>query len=222
MFYPMNNNIFNKKFTYTYCSVCLYLVMLNVLVYFAVGHFKFSVKGVPLIYWLGLVPQMVKHGFVWQFVSYMFVHVDFTHLLFNMYALLMFGMSCERFLGSREFLLFYLVTGVLGGILSSAVNTAGGMSNVMILGASGPIYGLLFLISVLFPDSRILLFFFIPMKMPLAVMIFMLIEVLSQVFGTSAGISHLVHLSSIAIAWIYCLVRFRISPAKVWRESFRK
>nr|AGS52339.1 rhomboid family protein [uncultured bacterium contig00063] len=51
----------------------------------------------------------------------MFVHGGFSHILFNMFALFIFGIQVERYMGSREFLLFYFVTGTLAGIFSFIV-----------------------------------------------------------------------------------------------------
>jgi len=216
----MNNNILNKKFRYTYSNSVAWLVGVNVLIYFIITIANPVIGRIPLYYWLSLIPVFIRQGYIWQFVTYMFVHVDTMHLFFNMYALFMFGMTLERSIGTREFLLFYFVTGVLGGVLSYVIYLFAGM-NVALMGASGAVYALLFLTSVMYPHGRILLFFFIPMKMPVAVMVFMAIEVFSQVFGSNTGVAHLVHLSGIAIAWVYCLLRFRISPIKVWRDALR-
>lgn len=214
----MGDNFLNKKFKYSYCNVSLILIGINIAVFLMTDFLNISVRGIPLIYWLSIVPSFIRQGYVWQFVTYMFVHGSYSHLLFNMYALFMFGMPIERALGSKEFTLFYFVTGTLGGILSWLIELGFGGYNVVLLGASGAIYALLFLNSVMYPNARVLLFFFIPMKMPVAVLVFMAVEIFSQITGTATGISHLVHLSSILFAWIYCLTRFRISPFKVWKS----
>ena len=94
-----------------------------------------------------------------------------------------------------------------------------GSLGVAIMGASGCIYALLFLCAVLFPTARLLLFFFIPMKMPYAVMLYIAIEIFSQIYGIANGVAHLIHLSCIAIAWLYVVIRFRLNPIQVWREN---
>ncbi len=215
----MRNNILNKKFKYIYMNAAAYLIAANVLVFFLTYLRNTMVKGVPLFYWLSLVPTLVSEGCVWQFFTYMFVHAGYRHLFFNMFAILMFGVTLERAIGSREFLLFYFLTGAMGGITSYLVSVFTGQTNVVYMGASGAIYALLFLTSVMFPTARILLFFIIPLKMPFAVILYIIIEVVSQVMDLGGGIAHLIHLSGIAYAWIYCLLRFRISPFKVWRDA---
>lgn len=214
----MRDNFLNKKFRYTYSNAAIYLVIANVFVFFLINYTRISIKGLPLVYWLSLIPDLVNIGWVWQFVTYMFVHGSFMHLFFNMFALIMFGREIERYLGTREFLLFYFVCGILGGVINYLFCLIQGSMNVAIMGASGSIYALLFLCAVFFPTSRILLFYFIPMKMPYAVMLYIAIEIFSQVYGVANGVAHLIHLSCIAVAWLYVLIRFRINPIKVWKQ----
>jgi len=216
----MKDSFLNRKFRYTYSNASVYLVIVNVFVFIATYYLNISFKGLPLAYWLSLVPGFVNnYGWVWQFVSYMFVHGSLLHLFFNMFALLMFGRTLERYLGTREFLLFYFLCGILGGVVSYAFYLLMGIGNVAVMGASGSIYAMLFLCAVLFPNSRLLLFFIFPVKMPYAVMIYIAIEIFSQVFGVSNGVAHLIHLSCILIAWLYVWIRFRLNPIKVWRDN---
>jgi len=215
----MKDSFLNKKFKYTYSNACVYLVILNVMVYMLTTYTNIAFKGLPLVYWLSLVPGFINRGWVWQFVTYMFVHGSFMHLFFNMFALIMFGRILERALGTREFLLFYFLCGILGGVVSYLFYLIQGTYGVAVMGASGAIYALLFLSAVLFPSARILLFYFIPMKMPYAVLFYIAIEVLSQVFGLANGVAHLIHLSCIAIAWLYVVLRFRLNPIKIWKEN---
>lgn len=215
----MRNNILNKKFKYTYSHVVYYLILLNCAVFALTQLFELRVRGVPLLYWMSLIPAFVRMGCVWQFVSYMFVHGSSMHLFFNMYALAIFGTLAERSIGSREFTLFYFLIGIVSGVLNYLYACFIGVGGFAIMGASGAIYAILFLIAVMYPYNRVLLFFFIPLKMPIAVLVFIVIEVVSQLTGTNADIAHLIHLAGIFLAWLYCLVRFRISPIKVWRKA---
>ncbi|MBQ6671953.1 MAG: rhomboid family intramembrane serine protease, partial [Spirochaetales bacterium] len=148
-----------------------------------------------------------------------FVHGSYMHLFFNMLALLMFGRVLERMLGTREFRLFYFLCGILGGVVSYVFYLLRGAQLMVVMGASGSIYAMLFLSAVLFPTSRVLLFFIIPMKMPYAVLLYIAIEVFSMVYGLSEGVAHLIHLSCVAIAWLYVVLRFRLNPIKVWRDA---
>ena len=215
----MKDSFLNRKFRYTYSNASVYLVIINVLVFLATNYTNIAFKGVRLVYWLSLIPGCINLGWVWQFVTYMFVHGSMMHLFFNMFALIMFGRTLERYLGTREFLLFYFLCGILGGVISYLFYIIQGITTVAVMGASGSIYALLFLCAVLFPTSRLLLFFIFPVKMPYAVMIYIAIEIFSQVFGLANGVAHLIHLSCILIAWLYVWLRFRLNPIKVWKQA---
>ncbi|SDK68264.1 Rhomboid family protein [Catalinimonas alkaloidigena] len=71
---------------------------------------------------LGLRYLLADTFHIYQFVTYMFVHADFSHLFFNMFGLLIFGPMLERFWGAKRFLIFYMVTGIGAGLLYSGVN----------------------------------------------------------------------------------------------------
>ena len=232
----MKDNFLNKKFKYTYSNAVIYIIMANVLVFFATQYLNISYMGLSLRGWLGLIPSLVNKGFVWQLFTYMFVHENFMHLFFNMFALLMFGRALEYYLGTREFLLFYLLTGFLGGVISYVIFLIQGTPEfffeggqilyyvgtgtpVLLVGASGAIFALLFLCAVFFPNTRILFFWFIPMRMPFAVMIYIAIEVFSLVMGAQDGVAHLTHLAGLVVGWLYVLIRFRMNPIRIWRES---
>lgn len=63
-----------------------------------------------------------EHFSYWQFVTNMFMHGGFTHLLFNMYALWAFGSPLEEMWGVNKFLLFYFVSGIGAGLIYTLVN----------------------------------------------------------------------------------------------------
>lgn len=215
----MKDSFINRKFTYKYSNAVLYLIAVNVIIFFLSNFVDLRIMGLNIRYWMFLYPPMIRSGFIWQFVTYMFIHTDAIHLLFNMYALYMFGTFVEARIGSKEFVLYYFICGVLGGVISYFINCYTGQFNTAILGASGAVYAVMFLTAITAPTARVLMFFFIPMKLAFAVLVFLIIEIVEQVFGSSEGIAHLVHLSSVLIGYLYCLIRFRISPYKVLKES---
>src|SRR5437868_1134335 len=110
--------------------------------------------------WLGLSPQAVlRHAFVWQPLTYMFLHVGIGHILFNMLALWMFGVELERMWGTKFFLKYYFVCGIGAGLCTVAAALlpfeATRLSYVLpTIGASGAIYGLLMAWALVFPDRR--------------------------------------------------------------------
>ena len=139
----MRNSIINRQFRYTYSNAAAAIAVINIVAY-GVVTFLFP----RFLYIFSLIPSAVlyRHWY-WQFFTYMFMHGGLWHLLFNMLALFMFGMPVERKIGTREFVLFYFLVGTLSGIASYIAFYLSGQ-NVMLLGASGAIYGVMLLFSV--------------------------------------------------------------------------
>ena len=128
----------------------------------------------------------------YQFVTYMFLHADFEHLFFNMFGLWMFGRTLEYELGSKRFLVFYMVCGVGAALIQAAI--AWGMHEPMTLvGASGAIMGVLLAFGVLHPNAVIMLLFPpIPMKAKWFVIVYGIIELLLGWRG-SGNVAHFAH-----------------------------
>jgi len=202
----------NRKFRYSYSNVALKLIIVNVIVFMLT-------MAVPRAYaYLAMVPQyIIYRSWYWQVFTYMFVHADFSHILFNMLGLFMFGMPVERRIGSREFLLFYLLTGTLSGIFSLVSYLATG-TNVILVGASGAIYAVLFAFAVFYPYARIFVFGILPIRAPLLIGIYTAIEVFNQVFGSTRGVAHLTHLAGFGFSYLYFILRLKINPLDEWRR----
>ncbi|MDT8393972.1 MAG: rhomboid family intramembrane serine protease [Bacteroidales bacterium] len=98
--------------------VVLNLIIINALFLLATFLFRDSINLYNL---LGLFCVTSENFGTWQFVSYMFMHGDFYHLLFNMFALWMFGMVLENVWGPKRFLTFYMVTGIGAGLVQLLV-----------------------------------------------------------------------------------------------------
>ncbi|MBP3191215.1 rhomboid family intramembrane serine protease [Natronogracilivirgula saccharolytica] len=138
----------------------------------------------------------------WQFVSYMFLHGGFGHILFNLFALWMFGQSIENLWGTRRFVIYYFVTGVGAALLHMAVTAA----DVPMVGASGAVYGILLAFAMMFPNRPIMLIFLpIPIKAKYFVMIFGALELFNGVANLQTGIAHFAHLGGMVVG--YLLIR---------------
>ena len=154
-----------------------------------------------LIGWLMLVPYDVTHRFlVWQMVTYMFLHAGFFHILFNMFALWMFGGELEKTWGSSRFLQYYFLTGIGSALTVIVVSPS---SPVATLGASGAIYGILLAYGVLFADRMIFLYFLIPIRAKYFVMIMGGIEFLSAISTPGSLVSHVAHLGGMIFGLLY-------------------
>jgi membrane associated rhomboid family serine protease len=201
-----------RPLRYRYYNATVALIVVNVVVFLAM----YLSRGV-IVRYLALTPVLVvQNREWWQVITYMFLHAGFWHIGFNMLALYMFGVPLERHLGSGEFLLFYFVAGIGAGLATLVVNWYTGMGYVPVVGASGAIFGVLLAFATYFPDTRILLFFFIPMRAPTAVLVFAGIELVFLLTNTRNGVAHLTHLAGLAFAWLYLVVRLGINPARVF------
>jgi len=210
----MSNNIINRRFKYTYKNATVYLVAINVLVYFITSAIWPYGK-----YYLSMIPTFVLHGYVYQFFTYMFVHGSFSHILFNMFTLYVFGRALEERLGTREFLLYYLLVGTLAGISSFFLYYFVLGTNTFLMGASGAIYGLLLLYAVFFPYNSIYIFGLIPVKAPYLIIFYFVLEIWSQFGGSTSNVAHLTHLSGLVFGYIYILVRMKLSPIEVFKRT---
>lgn len=157
----------------------------------------------PLVHYLGLSPAMLLKGAVWQLFTYMFLHGDFFHILFNMLALWMFGRDIEDVWGTRAFLKYYLVCGVGAGVVTSIILWG---SVVPTIGASGAIFGILLAFGMLWPDRIIYLWFFFPIKAKYMVILFGLLELVASFRFTADGIGHFTHLGGLAVGFLYLKV----------------
>lgn len=105
-----------------------------------------------VLYWFG---SPYYHSY--QFVTYMFLHASLEHLFFNMFALWMFGRTLEYALGSKRFLIYYMVCGVGAALVQMGVAGLTDEFGIQLLGASGAVMGLLLAFGVLWPNSIIML-----------------------------------------------------------------
>lgn len=160
------------------------------------------IYGVPLKNWIidifALQPIYNSYseiGFgIWQLITYQFLHNDFGHLFFNMFALFMFSFELEKNWGSVKFLTIYLLSGIGAGILHLFVTYLLGQFAPTI-GASGSLYGIILAFAMSNPDRKIFMF---PIFIPIPAKIFGIgMMVISMVIGiTSAGgdgIAHFAH-----------------------------
>ncbi len=186
---------------------------------FMIGTFAMFFPASPFFRW-------------WQVLTHMFMHGGFWHILFNMYALVMFGSIIERTIGAKKFLILYFVCGLgavalhlgvqyiqaqtfMAGIANGSATAAGNYAALKMtptLGASGAIYGLLITYAMLFPDARLSLIFlpFTSMSSKTWIIIFAVIEFVTGITGTIDGIAHVAHLGGMLFGLL--LIRY-------WRKK---
>ena len=187
------------------------LVYTNVAV-FLVAFMARAFAGSTLLFDVfGLTPRLVFEQFyLWQFGTYLFLHDvgGFTHVLFNMLALWMFGVDLERRWGTHGFIKYYAVTGVGAGMATAAASllpfaATRGIYESTTVGASGAIYGLLLAWAVLFPYRQILFMFIFPLPARVAAILMGAMAFMGAVSGSNNTVAEATHLSGFVIGWLY-------------------
>jgi membrane associated rhomboid family serine protease len=180
----------------------------KVLIWTNIAAFLVTLVLPSLVYYVGLVPAAVIEQFwLWQLVTYMFLHGGLFHILFNMLALWMFGVELERLWGTQFFLKYYAMTGVGAGLTTllfamSPFDFAARMYGVPTIGASGAIYGLLLAYALYYPDRPIYMYLLFPIPVKYFVMIVGAIAFLSSM-GGGGGVAHAAHLGGLVIGYVY-------------------
>lgn len=145
-------------------SATLVLVVVNVVVFLAQLVIERFAR-LDFTGYLALSLEGLRHGFVWQVLTYQFMHANLLHLLVNCFVIYVFGREVEEALGRKSYLILYFASGVLGGLTQIAAGLLlGGYFAAAVVGASAAGFGVTAAYAMLFPDRIILLFFIIPMR----------------------------------------------------------
>jgi membrane associated rhomboid family serine protease len=161
-----------------------------------------------LVIYFGLTPHLVVGRFwIWQLVTYSFLHADVLHLLFNMLVLWMFGVDLERRWGQQAFYRYYFVCAVGAGLCSLVAalmpfHFADQLYITPTIGASGGIYGLLLAYGLLFPE-RIIFFFIFPVPARIYVIIAGALVLWSSLKDPAGGTAHFAHLGGMLFGYLY-------------------
>ena len=189
------------------------------LIYANVGVFVVTLLIPGLRYGVfALTPESVlTRLMLWQPFTYLFLHGEgWTHILFNMLILWMFGVQLERIWGTRFFLRYYFVAGIGAAVVTIVVALlpfafSDATYALPTIGASGAIYGLLMAFALYYPETPILMFFLFPVPAKYFVMILGAISFLSAP-RVGGGVAHITHLGGLLAGYLY-LSRFRGSSA---------
>lgn len=173
-----------------------HLLIINGLIFLALGT--------PIFYRLlmeygALWPIGSGLFYPWQLITYMFLHASFGHVIFNLFALWIFGQSIENFWGTHRFVIYYFLTGMGAALIHMWIGGGGAPT----VGASGAVYGILLAFGMMFPDRYIMLLIPpIPIKAKYFVLIFGVIELFSGVMRPNSGIAHFAHLGGMVVGYI--------------------
>ena len=208
----MTNNIYrNQRSSSAIPDVVFALLIANGLVFALQWIFPNIVER-----WFVLYSLNTGEFWPWQLLSYGFLHSRMTlsHLLFNMFALWMFGREMEHVMGSRHFLIFWFVCIIGAGLVQLLVSVVTGEPSAT-LGASGGVFGLLLAFAMAFPNRIIVLLIPpIPMKAKYFVLIYGLITLYlgfnGGIGGGGSNIAHFAHLGGMLFG--YLLIRYWSTP----------
>jgi membrane associated rhomboid family serine protease len=168
----------------------------------------------------------------YQIVTYMFVHANFTHILFNMYGLWLFGTILERFWGPKKFLIIYLACGIGAAFFQQLLTPFDAMraakhtpaflngeysleqiatyykESIPSLGASGAIMGLYAAFGYLFPNTEFYIFFIpIPIKAKYLIPLFVLYDLFSGVYYIAGdNVAHFAHLGGALVGFLIVFI----------------
>jgi membrane associated rhomboid family serine protease len=188
------------------------LVIICVVV-FVLQTFDGLAGGQAFVRSFGLTPLLVTHNFyLWQLVTYIFLHGGVLHILFNMLGLWMFGSDLERLWGARKFTTFFFICGIGAGLLTVLLSPS---SFVATIGASGAIYGILLAFGMLFPD-RIIYWIIFPIRARWFVVIMGGLAFYSSLTANGDGIANIAHLGGMFFGFLY-LKGGGIGPGLQWR-----
>lgn len=200
------------------------LIIINIL--FFLGGFVATKYGIDLNRYLGLHFFLAEDFNLSQLFTYMFMHANFQHIFFNMFAVWMFGRVLEQVWGPKRFLFYYIVCGVGAGLVQEVVQyiqyavelsaydsvNLGGtiipMSQYLNLmttvGASGAVYAILLAFGMLFPNQQLFIF---PLPLPIKAKYFVIgYAILELVLGVSNrasdNVAHFAHLGGMIFGFI--------------------
>ena len=219
-------------------TVTRYLLIANFMIFLLVGVLQRY--GLDLNNVCGLHYVSAQSFHWWQPFTYMFLHANFSHIFFNMFAVWMFAPVIEQEWGARRFAVYYLICGLGAAVIQELVwmlmlsNLSGAYSTAAVaqyaymlntIGASGAVFGILFAFGWLYPDvPMFILFIPVPIRARVFVIIYALIELfagLGSVAGfTADNVAHFAHLGGMLFGWLLILYWKKTNwqePGELWR-----
>ncbi len=159
--------------------------------------------------------------YVWQVVTATFLHGGVLHLLLNMLPLTIFGFGpgLERHIGTRRFYCVYFLCGIGGNALFLLANIKGTMP---VVGASGAVCGVLAAYAMAFPERWVFLLFPpMPVKVKWLVLVFFVLEVVSEIGHGRGNIAHSAHVGGFVFGWAYMKIVYKLSLPFAWTERLK-
>ena len=192
----MRDPMYGQRRSYTI------VLLITLAVCFVVQALVDRYTSIPVYQWFGLTQAGVLKGWVWQFLTFQFLHGGFVHLLLNCWAIYVFGRSVEEALGTATFIKLYLGSGVVGGLFQwvAGLFIPAHFGGAPLVGASAGLFGLLAAFGAMFPSRQITLLLFFVLPVTLTGRMLLIFAGLISVFGVlvpSGNVAHLAHLGGL-------------------------
>ena len=177
------------------------ILIINVLLF--AGKFLLADK-IDLDRYLDLFPIGTEYFKPHQFITYMFMHADLSHIFLNMLGVYMFGSILENIWGSKRFLNFYILCGLGAAVAQLAISSINNEYTIL-LGASGSVFGLLVAFAMMFPNTELQLYFVIPVKAKYLVTAYAAFELYNGFFSHD-NVAHFAHLGGLVVGVIIMFI----------------
>ena len=197
-------------------SIITILIIINVVVFFADALSAKSVPGVGrvslLADWFAISSDTLpRPWFYFRVLTYGFLHSidDIFHILFNMFVLYVFGRNVEMRIGRDEFLRFYLLAIIAGGVVAMALPFVYGLLGFdqawSVIGASGGVVAVTVLFACLFPQVEVLFMFLFPIKAWVLATLLVLVDFAGAlgIMGSGSNTAFEVHLAGALFGFLY-------------------
>ena len=187
-------------------SWTIVLIAINLIVFVMMEVFRaYDYAGFGKFFeYFALSNQGLAHGYVWQFLTFQFLHAGGMHFVGNMVGLYFLGRMVESMIGGRRFLVLYISSGLIGGVFQSLLGLIfPSVFGLPVVGASAGVFGLLAAVAALNPEGVILLFFILPVKMKYAALLAAVVAAFYIVVPVEIGVAHAAHLGGMAMGWLF-------------------
>ncbi|HZU37982.1 MAG TPA: rhomboid family intramembrane serine protease [Gemmataceae bacterium] len=210
-------------------KVTLWLIIINALVFLLQFGWVDQNGRSPVTEYLQLSVPAIAHGQVWRLLTYAFLHASILHIVFNMWFLWMFGNELETMYSAKEFLGFYLIAAVFGGLVFLVAEYLTGIPGRVfptVIGASGAVTAVIILYAIHFPYRPIYLFFLLPVPMWALAVFEVAVDSFVFLGGVQTTTAVAVHLGGAAFGFLYYKTGLRITnlvpDIRGWRDRLTR
>jgi membrane associated rhomboid family serine protease len=180
------------------------MLLIALVVVFAADAIAKAYLGLSLQQYGTLSNSVWQKGWVWQLLTFQFLHVDFTHLFFNGLGLWMFGRPIEAAFGGRRMLGLWIAGGLVGGLLQLGISAAFPLQfSPKVVGASAGLMTFLAIFCRLEPDARILLALVVPVPARFLFYFSVGVALFYTVVPSRDGVAHAAHLGGLLFGWFW-------------------